>query len=149
MTQPIFHKNERRFKCQPGCGECCRGSPGYVWVNSEEARRIAQFLNIMPEEFESRFLRSVNERRSLVERRTGECIFLDEHRCQIYSQRPLQYQMYPFWPEIINDPKCLGQETMSCPGINQGRLYSFQDIERLLERVNQYRQSLAWFSSSS
>src|SRR5262245_11517479 len=82
-----------RFTCTQ-CGNCCSGAPGYVWVTQEERQRIAEFLALTNDEFESRFIRRVGVRHSLVEKDGGDCIFLKtlggKRICGIYPVRPVQ-----------------------------------------------------------
>jgi len=40
-----WYQDGLRFKCT-GCGQCCTGSPGYVWVSPEEAEAMAKHLKI-------------------------------------------------------------------------------------------------------
>ncbi|MCH7752933.1 MAG: YkgJ family cysteine cluster protein, partial [Planctomycetes bacterium] len=38
-----WYQDGLRFKCT-GCGNCCTGSPGYVWVNQAEINALAAHL---------------------------------------------------------------------------------------------------------
>ena len=62
-----WYEEGLRFKCT-GCGECCTGSPGYVWVSPTEAEAIAKRLGIPVEEFIKKYTRRVGDRLSLTER---------------------------------------------------------------------------------
>ena len=35
-----------RFTCEAGCGLCCTGAPGFVWVTAEEIADIAARLGL-------------------------------------------------------------------------------------------------------
>ena len=41
MSDKVWFKKGLRFECT-GCGDCCTGAPGFVWVNSEEIRGLAK-----------------------------------------------------------------------------------------------------------
>ena len=49
------------FTCTT-CGNCCTGGPGYVWVTTEEVRRLAEHLRLTPEEVVERYCRRVGGR---------------------------------------------------------------------------------------
>ena len=61
-----------RFECSR-CGDCCRGR-GYVWVSDAEIEQLATHLEISAEVFRRRFVRTVGERRALVDNAAGDCI---------------------------------------------------------------------------
>ena len=42
--KPWYHKG-LRFRCT-GCGDCCTGEPGFVWVNSEEIQTLAEAIGL-------------------------------------------------------------------------------------------------------
>ena len=90
-SQPPWYKDGLKFKCT-GCGNCCTGAPGYVWVNQSEINALAKHLDLPLNEFEAKFVRSVGIRRSLVELTNGDCIFFDNksRKCTVYSHRPRQ-----------------------------------------------------------
>ena len=53
-----------RFACT-GCGDCCGGGPGYVWVNQAEIDALAARVEMTPEAFEKKFVNQIGVRRSL------------------------------------------------------------------------------------
>lgn len=114
-------KNGLRFKCTQ-CGECCRGSPGYVWLSRLDIIAIARFLDISDEKFLTTYCLPVSTQHgtaySLKEKKDFACIFLKEHSCAIYSVRPLQCRTYPFWDDILKDEQSWKDEARWCPGIN-------------------------------
>ena len=118
-----------RFKCT-GCGDCCTGGPGYVWVTQEEIDALATRLNLSSAEFERRFVRYVGVRRSLKERKNYDCVFLDANRrCTVYEDRPRQCRTWPFWNSNIVSPEAWQRTCEACPGSGQGKLYSLEAIE--------------------
>src|SRR3954471_14506233 len=74
-----------RFTCTR-CGDCCTGTPGFVWVDDEETRAIAATLDVTEEEFIARHTRWGPRGRTLREKRNGDCIFFEHGKgCTIYS----------------------------------------------------------------
>ena len=106
--------------CEACGGRCCRGESGYIWVKYTEAQNIATFVNLSLEEFATMYLKKVNHRYSLREKRLGEndmaCVFFDEkaERCMIYPVRPMQCRTFPFWESVTCDLDGLQNE---CPGV--------------------------------
>lgn len=106
------------FECT-GCGQCCTGSPGYIWVNEEEIQAIASFLNLTTEEFSRRYLRYVKGKLSLLELpKTYDCIFLKDKKCQIYPVRPTQCRTFPWWPQNLKSEKEWRKTAHRCEGIH-------------------------------
>ena len=122
------------FSCL-GCGRCCRGEPGSIWVTRDEIFSIMTFLDISAEKsFQMKYMTRKWKRPSLVEKRNGECIFYnsDSNRCNIYPVRPAQCSLYPFWPSIFKSEEEWVRHSRICPGINQGQLYSAENIAAML-----------------
>lgn len=119
------------FECT-GCGQCCTGFPGYVWVTDEEIEQIAAFLNLSIEEFVRCHLRLVNGRLSLIELpETYDCIFLKEKKCSIYQVRPMQCRTFPWWPQLLESPEEWRQAARECEGICQkAPLVPYETIEQ-------------------
>jgi len=106
-----------RFSCT-GCGQCCTGAPGYVWVTPEEIEQIATHLNLTVDDFSQRFLTNVKGRFSLVEMpKTYDCVFLKDKKCQIYSVRPTQCRTFPWWPQLLKTEKDWKEAAHFCEGI--------------------------------
>ena len=125
--KPWYHGG-LQFECQR-CGQCCGGEPGIVWVKRDEARAMAQYLGISAPEFYDRYTRKVGFRVSLNERPNGDCVMLREGQCTIYPVRPIQCKTFPFWPWNLDSPLDWEALAKRCPGINKGRLYSYEEIE--------------------
>lgn len=121
-----------RFACTR-CGDCCRGD-GYVWVDATSSRRIADFLEIEPEEFSRRFVRNVGGGLSLVDKPNLDCVFWDPAEgCEIYSVRPPQCRTFPFWKAHLETPDAWELAARECPGMNQGPLHDAAEIHRILD----------------
>lgn len=124
------------FECAK-CGGCCAGpSEGYIWVTKPEILLIADFLKMTPGELRSKFLKRIGLRTTIIEDSyTKDCIFLQEAEgkktCTIYSVRPSQCRSWPFWPGNLSSPNSWNQTAQKCSGINRGRHYSYEEIEKI------------------
>jgi len=128
MNRPWFHAG-LKFSCT-GCGGCCTGEPGYVWVNKTEIQTIAQYLGLDAEEFNRRYVRQVGIRKSLIERANGDCIFFDNQArsCRVYEVRPRQCRTWPFWASNTATPEAWAETVRRCPGCNSGALVPLNTI---------------------
>jgi uncharacterized protein len=119
-----------RFKCT-GCGDCCTGAPGYVWVNQAEIDALATRLGMAVEDFERKYVRDVGVRRTLKELKNYDCVFLDAktRKCTVYEDRPRQCRTWPFWNSNLKSPETWQQTCEVCPGSGHGKLYSIETIE--------------------
>ena len=120
-----------KFKCS-GCGDCCTGAPGYVWVNKEEIAAIAEEMELDVEEFERLYVRKIGIRKSLKEFPNGDCVFFDTEKrnCTVYKSRPKQCKTWPFWDSNLKNPEAWQETCKECPGSGQGKLYSLEQIEK-------------------
>ena len=138
------------FTCT-GCGDCCTGGPGYVWISEEEVARLAEFLKLTVDETMAQHCRRVGDRISVREHRNSsglyDCNFLKEIEatrvvegqpvrytkriCEIYPVRPLQCRTWPFWPENLTSEKAWQIAGKKCPGMNdaEGKRYPLRQIE--------------------
>ncbi len=121
----IISKDGYNYKFNPSAcatcgGACCIGESGYIWVNYQEIKKMAQFLELTIEEFATMYLRKVKHRYSIIERKIATdnyaCIFFDNSikQCKIYPVRPTQCRSFPFWEIFKNDIEEVKKE---CPGI--------------------------------
>ncbi|HUS74021.1 MAG TPA: YkgJ family cysteine cluster protein [Sedimentisphaerales bacterium] len=124
------------FECME-CGACCAGpSEGYIWVTRAEIQIIADFLKISTGQLRQKFMKRVGLRITIIEHpTTKDCMFLQESgsekTCTIYPVRPSQCRSWPFWPNNLASPDSWNKVAQKCPGINRGKLYSFEEIERI------------------
>jgi len=124
------------FECAE-CGGCCSGpSEGYIWVTRPEIELIADFLKISVKQLRREYLRRVGLRTSIIEQSiTKDCIFLRKidgrKQCVIYQVRPSQCRTWPFWSDNLSSSNAWNKTAQKCPGINRGRLYSFEQIQKI------------------
>ncbi|MCH9624993.1 MAG: hypothetical protein S4CHLAM123_01550 [Chlamydiales bacterium] len=118
------------FKCT-GCGKCCTGSPGYVWVNEQEIEQMADFLKISPQEFRKLYVRRVGQRYSLLEsKQTYDCVFLKDKQCALYGARPTQCRTFPYWPQNLSSQEAWDEAAQHCEGIDtKAPLVPIEQIE--------------------
>jgi len=95
-TSEPWYADGLRFRCTQ-CGDCCTGAEGYVWVNQQEVEELAAARGMTPAVFERRFVKRVGIRRSLKERKGGDCVLLDAdtRKCTVYDARPRQCRTWP------------------------------------------------------
>jgi Fe-S-cluster containining protein len=61
----------------------------------------------------------------------GECVFLKNNRCAIYSLRPLICWFYPLELKTAGNRKHEFLYSSECPGVGKGRVLRESDFERL------------------
>ncbi len=119
------------FECNR-CSDCCRISPGVVYLSQSDLTSLCQWFNLEEEVFISQFCRWIpyyegKEALSLLEKKNYDCIFW-ENGCKAYGARPVQCSTYPFWSWILKDRSTWDSEAKECPGINKGRKWSGDEI---------------------
>lgn len=133
VDQNRWYQDGLQFKCT-GCGKCCTGEPGYVWVSPTEAESIASDLNLLVDEFYAQYTERKNGQYTLIEKENFDCIFFSDNQCTIYKNRPLQCRTYPFWPQVTQSRETWQNEALACEGINhaEAKLYSAEEISQTL-----------------
>ena len=126
-----WYSDGLKFKCS-GCGDCCTGAPGYVWVNKQEIRDLAKLAELEVAEFEKQYVRRIGIRKSLVEFPNGDCVFFDneQRNCKVYDARPRQCRTWPFWDSNLKTEDDWERTCQECPGSGKGKLYSLEQIEQ-------------------
>lgn len=141
------------FECL-GCSRCCSGpGEGYIWVTRAEIEFIADYLKITVGQLRKKYLRRVGLRTTIIEQpNTKDCIFLQEtegrKECMIYPVRPSQCRIWPFWPENLKSTNAWNKVAQKCGGINCGRLYSFEEIEKIRKKKKWWQDVEQTVSSS-
>ena len=94
MTK-IHPTDLKEFQCIR-CHACCR-QEGYVRLRPGEAESIARFLGVSVPSFTKEYTVLTKDRQalSLIEKESGECIFLDEEGCRINAVKPGQCRDFP------------------------------------------------------
>lgn len=136
-ASPPWYRDGLRFECTQ-CGNCCTGSPGYVWVSDEEIAAIADYLDKPVGEIRLLYARPARGKVSLNEYANGDCVFFDPQGrgCTIYPVRPQQCRTWPFWEANVETPQAWEQTRRRCPGAGQGELITLDEISlRLGERA--------------
>ena len=123
ITGPI------RFACQ-GCGHCCTGEPGTVYLAPGELSAIAEYLAISTADLKRTFLYPFRDGYSIKEDDRGSCLFYEDG-CRIYPVRPAQCRCYPFWRKNLESLEAWKEVERECPGIGHGPFYSEEDIRRI------------------
>ena len=132
--QPFYNKG-LSFSCTR-CSACCRHESGFVFLSENDVSRLVLELGMSPEKFIKAYCRWIpsqdkSECLSLREKPNFDCILWDSG-CKVYTSRPLQCQAFPFWSNILRFEESWDWAGASCPGINQGKLYNKQEIEKIL-----------------
>ncbi len=129
MTEPIWYEDGLQFECQH-CGICCSGSPGRVWINDDEIKQIAAYLQKEEDRFRERYTYKVEGRgRCLMDRANHDCIFYNRKEgCVIYQYRPRQCRTWPFWRWNLETEERWRYADMDCSGIGKGTLHSADEI---------------------
>jgi len=131
MSNAPWYKNGLQFECTQ-CGCCCGGGPGYVWVTSQDIKNLAKQVGLPDDVFEQTLVYTVRgHKKSLKNYPDGDCVLLDEKTrgCLAYEVRPLQCRTWPFWPQNVDAKSSWKTIAKSCPGCNQGKLYTLAEIE--------------------
>jgi uncharacterized protein len=134
MSQP-WYQDGLGFRCTR-CGNCCTGTPGYVWVNEEEIASIAKYRKEPVPQAIGLYTRSAERGRSLREKANGDCVFYDRNEgCTIYPVRPRQCRTWPFWESNVSTPDAWQRTCAVCPGAGRGELISAEEITRRLNLI--------------
>jgi uncharacterized protein len=131
-----WYKDGLRFRCT-GCGKCCSGVPGYVWVTEDEMLVMAEYLNISLLLFKRKYTRQKNNQYSLIELRDHNysCIFLRDNQCLVYPVRPIQCKTYPWWKENLKSKESWECAKGECEGLNddEAPLFTQEEIDNVIE----------------
>lgn len=132
-TQLPWYHEGLPFKCT-GCGGCCTGFSGFVWVSDKEIAAMAEHKKMSIHQFEKNYLVEVEDGRKSLREMPGsfDCVFLEgQKRCGLYDVRPTQCRTFPFWPQNIATPEAWKETARHCEGINDNApLINLSTIEK-------------------
>ncbi|NQU24957.1 MAG: YkgJ family cysteine cluster protein [Candidatus Nealsonbacteria bacterium] len=129
MANKLWYHEGLQFECT-GCGDCCTGEPGHVWVNKAEIEAMAAAIDMEVEPFQQRYVRLIGIRKSLTERPGGDCVLYDaaSRTCRVYEARPRQCRTWPFWSSNLDTLQSWQEIARDCPGVGSGQLVASQEI---------------------
>lgn len=129
-----WEKSGLRFQCA-ACGRCCGGEPGIVNATLRERVAIAAELKIDEETLENEYMTLKEGVLTFRELENYDCIFVERNsrRCKIYKIRPLQCQLFPFWPSMLRNKDIWDFYAGLCVGMNRGKLYPPELLKKFLE----------------
>lgn len=117
VIEPWFAEG-LKFKCT-GCGKCCTGSPGYVFLSHTDLENLSQHLKLSIDEFTKQYTRYVDGQYALLDHPTSyDCVFLKENKCTVYEARPIQCRTFPWWVQHLRDENDWTAAAERCEGIN-------------------------------
>ena len=133
-----------KFECQ-GSGNCCvsRGSYGFVYLSKKDVINLSKNFNLSSDKFIKKYCSKTDGFIHLKElkRNKGNCIFLKDKRCSVYTSRPVQCRTWPFWPENMNSKTWNNEISKNCPGIGKGKIIKKREI---LKQINaDYKNALS------
>jgi len=133
-SEKPWYKNGLGFSCT-GCGKCCTGGPGVVWLTEEEVEDIAEYLNMPLVQFTKKYIRIIGDRIALKELLPKyDCVFLKENKCTIYPVRPKQCKSFPFWSTLLESEEAWNEAEKYCEGINcKTTIVSYEDIVKNID----------------
>eukprot|EP00967_Tisochrysis_lutea_P123100 scaffold204405_cov37-Tisochrysis_lutea.AAC.2 len=149
-----------RFSCS-ACGNCCSGSPGYIYFTAEEANNMARQLGMSTNEFYRSKVRRVKpegagpegpylytlEETPAPDGNGQDCILLDRSSgkglCSVYTARPSQCKSWPFWAGNVESADAWQEAKAGtpCPGMGSGPLVSATEVTRIAieDEQNEHR----------
>lgn len=118
MDEIEWIKPGLKFQCT-GCGKCCTGPSGFVYISNPDLERLASYLQISQWEFILNYTKRVDGMLVLLDRPgTHDCIFLKDNRCSVYEGRPTQCRTFPWWLQNLQTPDAWNRAAEHCEGIN-------------------------------
>ena len=134
-TTALWYIAGLHFECQQ-CGNCCAGpDEGVIWISKSEIEKLAEHLGQTIAEVRKKHLKRYGFRYSIKENPLSkDCVFLTSRGCTIYNARPAQCRNWPFWESNLKSLDEWNITAQKCHGINKGKLYTFDEIEKIKKR---------------
>ncbi|MBM3201060.1 MAG: YkgJ family cysteine cluster protein [Chlamydiae bacterium] len=129
-----WYEKGLNFRCT-GCGQCCTGAPGFVWLTDKDIENLSLHLELPTKEFLKRYTRFVHGRYSLTEKKPQyDCVFLKDNKCSVYEARPVQCRKFPWWPQNLTSKRAWQEAAKHCEGIDadDSKLFTKEEIETAL-----------------
>ncbi len=128
-----FYDEGIQFSCQR-CGHCCT-CEGYVFLTATDLGNMIEKEGFELEDLQQHYFSTYKGYTVLRDNVNGACIFWDDEikGCKIYKNRPTQCQTYPFWKMNFKHESDLEREYKECPGLGQGKRFSKDEIDEILE----------------
>lgn len=132
MEKEPFYKDGLNFGCAR-CSFCCGHSPGFVYLSKRDLYALCSYFKMTVTQFVQKYCRWADyyygtQVLALMEQKNYDCILWNKG-CTAYEARPVQCATWPFWSWMIEDRKTWNECAQECPGMNKGRLWSFEEIE--------------------
>jgi len=107
---------------------------------------LAEHLGTSVSELRKNHLKRFGFRYSIKENSCSKnCVFLTNingsRGCAIYHFRPMQCRNWPFWPGNLNSSDDWNAAAVKCPGVNKGRLYSFEEVEKIKKQKQWWKNT--------
>ena len=132
----INYKEGIRFECQ-GSGKCCvsRESYGFVYLSDNDLKRFSNYFKLSIKKFKEEYCQITDGFVHLIEKTelNGNCIFLKDKKCAVYTCRPSQCRTWPFWNENMNVKVWNKNISINCPGIGKGKIIKYKIVKKLLK----------------
>ena len=110
------------------CGECCYGVGG-IFMEADEQKRIAEYLDLKLEDFLAGYTEKRNGRIYAGVGSDNFCIFFKNKKgCTIHPVKPARCELWPYFPANVADRETWDVAKLACRGIN--RDCSFEDFVR-------------------
>jgi hypothetical protein len=124
------------FACT-ACGKCChgRGDVAHVYVNYQERKRLAEFLELSLADFNRIYTRVEDNGHRSLRFQDNHCIFLDGPLCTVHDAKPTQCRTWPFWEELLESEEAYKEQVLDfCAGSNAtGPIVSADSIRAQME----------------
>lgn len=102
-------------------------------MSRRDLTALCEYFKMTTKEFVSKYCRWVDYYEgqtvlALLEQKNYDCI-LWNNGCTAYEGRPVQCSTWPFWSWMIKTKQMWEECAAECPGMNKGRLWTFEEIE--------------------
>jgi Fe-S-cluster containining protein len=123
------------FRCIK-CGICCGNTKEkvrHILLLRSEAEKISLATNKPISMFASKITNKTPYSYEMTKTEQGNCLFLKNNHCTIYSQRPLICHFYPFELKETNNQPHEFHYTDECPGIGKGKILRKNHYQNLFQ----------------